>query len=52
MKNLDINIVQVKANDYLKETDLKETFVHYEDGQKILILHLLTDFYIHLNKRD
>jgi hypothetical protein len=52
MKNLSINKVQTQANDYLKETNLKENFVHYKDGQKILIIHLLTDFYNHLKKSE
>jgi hypothetical protein len=52
MKNLPLNTVQTQANDYLQETDLQEIFVHNEAGEKILIIHLLTDFYIHLKKEN
>jgi hypothetical protein len=50
MKKLNLNKLQTKANEYLIETDLKEIFVHTKEGQKILIIHLLTDFQIHLRK--
>lgn len=52
MKNLNLNKVQLKARDYLNETDLKEMFVHNKKGEKILIIHLLADFHIYLNKED
>jgi hypothetical protein len=52
MKNFTLNTVQTKANDYLKETDLQEILVHNKEGDKILIIHLLTDFYRHLKKED
>jgi hypothetical protein len=52
MKNKSLNTIQTQANDFLKETDLQEIFVHNEAGEKILIIHLLTDFYRHLKKVD
>ena len=36
---------QTLANNFLKECNIDDLFVRDKDGQKILVIHLLTDFY-------
>jgi hypothetical protein len=50
MKNLTLNKVQTLANNYLKETDIKEPTVTSKEGHKIMVIHLLTDFYTYLKE--
>jgi hypothetical protein len=50
MKNRSLNKVQIQANEYLKETDLSQIMVQTKEGDNILIIHLLTDFFKYLKK--
>lgn len=42
---LPMKKVQELANDFMKESQIKEFTVTHTDGQAILVIHLLTDFY-------
>jgi hypothetical protein len=50
MKKRSLNKVQTQANEYLKETDLSQIMVQNKEGDNILLIHLLTDFFIYLKK--
>jgi hypothetical protein len=50
VENYDINKVQTLANNFLSETDIEEIYVTSKEGHKIMVIHLLTDFYKYLKQ--